>query len=160
MERKLGGLTGKMMTSRGDICVLLPPSFASAEMASRAIEDAVSNPMYEGIQDSTSTRNNKIHQGQIGHPQGTSTDKPVKQVSYECQLLHWRTFHGRFTKLTKGPSSRIISMFWFGASSGSVSPCSEPRLHLACPLDDKRANQRNDHGVDIPDDVDTGFCRG
>lgn len=53
------GLTGKMMTSGGDIPVLFPPSFANAEMASRAIEDAVSNPVYKGIQDSTSRRNNK-----------------------------------------------------------------------------------------------------
>jgi len=46
------------MTSEGGIRVLVPLSFANAEMASRATEDAVSNPVYQGDQDSTPRRDN------------------------------------------------------------------------------------------------------
>lgn len=55
MEQKLEGLTGKMMTSEGGMRVLSAPFFANAEMASRAIDDAVSNPVYQGYQVSTSS---------------------------------------------------------------------------------------------------------
>lgn len=43
-------LTGKMITSEGAIRDLLPMPFPNAEMASRAIEDAVSNPAHQGLQ--------------------------------------------------------------------------------------------------------------
>lgn len=45
------------MTSEGAMCVSFPSFFASAEMASRAMEDAVSNPAYQGNQDSTRSTN-------------------------------------------------------------------------------------------------------
>lgn len=75
MESEWEGLTGKMTTSEGGIRALFLPSFANAEMASRAIEDVVSNPTYQGNQQLISQRDRyKIHLDRIAHPQGTSTD--------------------------------------------------------------------------------------
>lgn len=81
-ERVQEGLTGKMMTSEGDICPLLAPYFASAEMASRAIEDAVSNPVHQENQDSIQEGQHNVHLDQRAHPRGTSTNNLVNQVSH------------------------------------------------------------------------------